>query len=60
MICRTFVYLVVSFYSLSRQERQNYIVDILILDRWSLEEIKGSEIDAVFNSSSRILVLPEL
>ena len=60
MICRTFVYLVVSFYSLSRQERQNYIVDILILDRWSLEEIKRSEIDAVFNSSSRILVLPEL
>ena len=60
MICRTFVYLVVSFYSLSRQERQNYMVDILILDRWSLEEIKRSEIDAVFNSSSRILVLPEL
>ena len=60
MICRTFVYLVVNFYRLNRPGKQKYIVDILILDRWSLEEIKWSEIDTMFNISSRILGLPEL
>ena len=60
MICRTFVYLIVNFSSLRRPERRTYIVDILILDWWSLEEIEWSKIYAMFNGSSRILVLPEL
>lgn len=60
MICRTFVYFIVNFSSLRRPEGQTYIVDILILDRWSLEEIKWSKIYAMFNGSGRILVLPEL
>ena len=60
MICRTFLYLVVNFYRLNRPGKQKYIVDILILDWWSLEEIEWSKIYAMFNGSSRILVLPEL